>query len=253
MGAIVVTGSAGGIGGAIRLRVEAAGHEVVGVDVAESEVIADLSSASGRIDAIARIGAQVPVVDGLVVAAGIGGSTGVPSAKVARINYFGAVDLLNGLAGALMGGSLRSAVVIGSNSAGAVPVTDFELGELCLAGEEDKAASLADTLDGELVYAYTKLALIRKARRLAVECAPNARINVVAPGPVLTPLTQAALNHPTTGDAIRAFPVPLDRWGEKSEIAESVWFLLSEQSAWTTGSVLFVDGGTDALLNPDRL
>lgn len=39
MGAIVVTGSAGGIGGAIRLRVEAAGHEVVGVDVAESEVI----------------------------------------------------------------------------------------------------------------------------------------------------------------------------------------------------------------------
>ena len=235
MGAIVVTGSAGGIGGAIRLRLEAAGHEVVGVDVAESEVIADLSSASGRIDAIARI------------------STGVPSAKVARINYFGAVDLLNGLAGALMSGSLRSAVVIGSNSAGAVPVTDFELGELCLAGEEDKAASLADTLDGELVYAYTKLALIRKARRLAVEWAPNARINVVAPGPVLTPLTQAALNHPTTGDAIRAFPVPLDRWGEKSEIAESVWFLLSEQSAWTTGSVLFVDGGTDALLNPDRL
>ena len=45
----------------------------------------------------------------------------------------------------------------------------------------------------------------------------------------------------------------MDRWGEQHEIAEAVWFLLSPQSQWTTGSILFVDGGTDALLNPDRL
>ncbi len=259
MGLVAVTGSAGGIGTAIRDQIEQAGHRVLGIDVGNAEITADLASSEGRTAAVAEVlaalpkQAGLPVLDGLVVAAGIGGSTGVAPARVARINYFGAVDLLTGLKPALDLGSLRAAVVIGSNSAGAVPATDFQLGELCLAGDEIGAAALADTMDGELVYAYTKLALIRKTRRLAVEWAPNLRINVVAPGPVLTPLTQQALNHPTTGDAIRAFPIPLGRWGEKAEIAAAVGFLLSEQSAWTTGSVLFVDGGTDALLNPDRL
>jgi NAD(P)-dependent dehydrogenase (short-subunit alcohol dehydrogenase family) len=70
---------------------------------------------------------------------------------------------------------------------------------------------------------------------------------------VLTPLTEAALQHPVTGDLIRQYPIPLDRWGEKEEIAEAVWFLLSPQSSWTTGTILFVDGGTDALLNPGRI
>lgn len=56
-----------------------------------------------------------------------------------------------------------------------------------------------------------------------------------------------------TGDLIHAYPIPLDRWGEQHEIAEAVWFLLSPQSSWTTGTILFVDGGTDALLCPDRL
>ena len=55
-----------------------------------------------------------------------------------------------------------------------------------------------------------------------------------------------------TGDLIRSFPVPLDRWGEKDEIAEAVWFLLGA-ATWTTGVMLFVDGGTDALLRPDGM
>jgi NAD(P)-dependent dehydrogenase (short-subunit alcohol dehydrogenase family) len=79
------------------------------------------------------------------------------------------------------------------------------------------------------------------------------RVNAVAPGPVLTNLTRAALEHPVTGDLIRQFPVPLDRWGEPEEIAAAVWFLLSRDASWITGSVLFADGGTDALLRPDGI
>ena len=111
----------------------------------------------------------------------------------------------------------------------------------------------ADTLDGELVYAHAKLALARRVRQVAVEWAPTVRVNAVAPGPVLTPLTQAALQHPVTGDLIRAYPIPLDRWGEPEEIAAGVWFLLSAESSWITGNVLFVDGGTDALLRPNGI
>jgi NAD(P)-dependent dehydrogenase (short-subunit alcohol dehydrogenase family) len=226
----------------------------VGVDVRDAEVVADLGTADGRRAACAAVSeACSGTLDGLVVAAGIGGSTSAPPSMVARINYFGAVELLVGLRDALEGGELAAAVAIASNSATAMPVTDTTLVDRCLAGDEAGAVDAAGAMDGETVYAHAKLALARKVRRLAVEWAPGLRVNAVAPGPVLTSLTRAALEHPVTGDLIRAFPVPLDRWGEPAEIAEAVWFLLSPQSAWTTGTVLFVDGGTDALLGPDRL
>jgi NAD(P)-dependent dehydrogenase (short-subunit alcohol dehydrogenase family) len=254
MGTIAVTGSAGGIGGAIRRRIEAAGHRVVGVDQRDAEVIADLSSADGRADAVRAVRAlATDGLDGLVVAAGIGGSTNAPSSMVVRINYFGAVALLEGLHEDLVDGQLRAAVAISSNSATAVPNLDQTLVEHCLAGNEDAAAAQADGLDGELVYASGKLALARQVRRLAVQWAPAVRVNAVAPGPVLTALTKAALEHPVTGDLIRQYPVPLDRWGEPEEIAAAVWFLLSGDASWITGSVLFVDGGTDALLRADGI
>ncbi len=254
MGTIAVTGSAGGIGGAIRRRIEEAGHRVVGVDQRDAEVVADLSSAAGRADAVRAVRAlATDGLDGLVVAAGIGGSTGASSSMVVRINYFGAVALLAGLHEDLVDGQLRAAVAISSNSATAVPNPDQALVEHCLAGNEDAAAARADGLDGELVYASGKLALARQVRRFAVQWAPAVRINAVAPGPVLTALTKAALEHPVTGDLIRQYPVPLDRWGEPEEVAAAVWFLLSGDASWITGAVLFVDGGTDALLRVDRI
>lgn len=254
MGVVAVTGSAGGIGGAIRARIEQAGHRVVGIDVRDAEVIADLASAAGRTAACAdAMGAAGGSLDGLVVAAGIGGSTSAPPSTVARINYFGATQLLAGLHEELREGELRAAVAISSNSASIVPVGNEAFIEACLTDDEEQAAALADELDGETVYANGKLALARKVRRLAVEWAPEVRVNAVCPGVILTGLTAAALEHPVTGPAIRQFPVPLDRWGEPEDIAEAVWFLLSAQSKWTTGSVLFVDGGTDALLGPDRI
>jgi NAD(P)-dependent dehydrogenase (short-subunit alcohol dehydrogenase family) len=123
----------------------------------------------------------------------------------------------------------------------------------CLAGAETEAAAVAEDLDGEAVYALAKLALARAVRRFAVAWAPDVRVNAVAPGPVLTPLTEAALQHPVTGDLIRQYPIPLGRWGEPEEIAAAVWFLLSPDAAWITGNVVFVDGGTDALFRPDGI
>jgi len=250
----VVTGSAGGIGGAIRERIEAEGHDVIGVDVRDAEVHADLATVDGRraaIDEIGRIAGHA--LDGLVVAAGIGGSTGAPSSLVGRVNYFGAVTLLDGLRPLLERGDHPAAVAIASNSASAVPFDDPTLVDLLLADNEEGAAAVAAGMDGEIVYAQSKLALARAVRRRVQEWGDaGVRLNAVAPGPVLTPLTQQALDHPVTGPLIRQYPIPLGRWGEKEEIAESVWFLLAT-ATWVHGAVLYVDGGTDALLNPDRL
>jgi NAD(P)-dependent dehydrogenase (short-subunit alcohol dehydrogenase family) len=254
MSVVAVTGSAGGIGGAIRARIEAEGHAVIGVDVRDAEVQADLANAEGRaaaVDAVAR--AAGDALDGLVVAAGIGGSTGAPPSLVARVDYFGAVALLDGLRPLLERGERPAAVAIASNSATAAPMGEAALVDLLLADDEEGAAALADSLDGELVYAQSKLALARAVRRRAPDWGQaGVRLNAVAPGPVLTDLTRQALEHPVTGPLIRAYPIPLGRWGEPEEIAEAVWFLLGPGS-WVHGTVLFADGGTDALLNPDRL
>ncbi|MBV8952473.1 MAG: SDR family oxidoreductase [Actinobacteria bacterium] len=252
MGVMAVTGSAGGLGRAICERIEQAGHRVIGVDVRDAEVVADLSTPSGRDEAVRAVGAACDgVLDGLVACAGLGGTV-KPASLVARVNYFGAVGVLDGLKPCLGRGANPAAVAISSNSATAVPPGDDGLVERFLDGDEQGAAALADENDGELVYARSKLALARAVRRRVPEWGRDGiRLNAVAPGPVLTPLTQAALQHPVSGPLIKAFPVPLDRWGEPAEIAEAVWFLLGPQGSWIHGVVLFVDGGTDALIRGD--
>lgn len=103
-------------------------------------------------------------------------------------------------------------------------------------------------------YAMSKLALIRAVRgRAQAWAARGVRLNAVAPGPVQTPLLQGSLAHPVLGPLTRALPVPLGRPARPAEIAGVVTFLLGPASAYVHGSVLFADGGTDALLRPDAL
>jgi NAD(P)-dependent dehydrogenase (short-subunit alcohol dehydrogenase family) len=254
MGLFAVTGSAGGIGGAIRTRIEAEGGDVIGVDVQGQEVVADLASAEGReraADEVARLSGGA--LDGAVACAGLGGTVR-PASLVAKVNYFGAVATLDGLEPLLAKGSAPAAVAICSNSAPFGLPGDQPLVQAMLGGDEARATELADQMDGQAVYSQSKLALAWALRRRSAAWAgKRVRLNAVAPGPVLTPLTQAGLDDPVAGPLIRRFPVPLGRWGEPDEIAGAVWFLLGPESSWIHGQILFVDGGTDAMLRPDSL
>ncbi len=73
-------------------------------------------------------------------------------------------------------------------------------------------------------------------RMCAIEYAPDLRVNAVAPGPVLPPPGKGpdAIDH-------LAKLVPLQRLGDPDEVAEAVRFLI--RARYTTGQVLFVDGG----------
>jgi NAD(P)-dependent dehydrogenase (short-subunit alcohol dehydrogenase family) len=96
---------------------------------------------------------------------------------------------------------------------------------------------------GASVYAASKHAVEGLTKSAALEAAASGvRVNAVAPGPIET----AMLNR-FTGSAERKAGliagVPLQRVGVPGEIANAIVFLASGRSSFTTGQVLFVDGG----------
>jgi NAD(P)-dependent dehydrogenase (short-subunit alcohol dehydrogenase family) len=99
---------------------------------------------------------------------------------------------------------------------------------------------------GASVYSASKHAVEGLTKSAALEAAGSGvRINAVAPGP-----TGTAMLDRFTGSAERKAAlvggVPLQRVGEPDEIANAIVFLASSNSSFTTGQVLFVDGGKSA-------
>ena len=254
MGTYAISGCATGIGAAIRKRVEADGHRVIGIDLLDAEVVADLSTREGRQRAIEEtLGACEGRLDGAVLCAGVGGHIG-NNALVASVNYFGVADLLDGFFPALQKGEQSSAVVICSNSAQLMPDSvKTPLVRAMLAGDEEAARKIADEdCAGQAVYMLSKNAVGVSVRRRATEWgAAGVRINAVAPGPIDTPLLQGGLDTPGIGQAIRDFKVPVGRWGQPEEIAEVVAFMMGRHGGFVHGSIWYVDGGADAMTRSD--
>eukprot|EP00210_Caulerpa_lentillifera_P001748 g1678.t1 len=98
-------------------------------------------------------------------------------------------------------------------------------------------------MDLGVPYVISKGALHQFTICLANEWAgENIRVNCVAPGYIPTPLTYEFLEQEKTKEAISR-EVPMKRPGTVEEIANTVIFFCSKQSAYVTGQVLYVDGG----------
>ncbi len=250
---IAITGVASGIGLATRRRLEGQGARVLGIDLRDATIIADLSTKHGRSHAVAQIRElSLERLDGLLLCAGVG-PTGGPAPLIVAVNYFGAIDLLDGLRAALVAGNRPAVVAVTSNSATAVPSVREDLVACLLAGDETKARERAGEIDGTSAYVASKLALARAIRRRAPEWArAGVRLNGIAPGPIDTPLLRKDLEDPVVGPLIRDFPVPLGGFGRAEDMAAAIDFLLGPDAAFCCGSILFADGGTDALVRPDR-
>jgi NAD(P)-dependent dehydrogenase (short-subunit alcohol dehydrogenase family) len=250
----VITGSASGIGAAIRARLEKAGDKVIGIDIKDAEIIADLSTTKGRDGAVDEVKRRcADRIDRFVACAGI--STDDPSpARIASVNYFGMVDLLDGLFDYLKRGKDPAAVVISSNSAQLLAVDDAPYVLALLEHDETKARRIVEEAgDTILAYMGSKNAVARAIRRRAMAWGnAGVRLNAVAPGNTKTPQLQRGLDHPVIGDLIRALPRPLGRDAEPNEIAVVVAFLLSRDASYVHGAVYYVDGGIDAVARPDR-
>lgn len=96
-------------------------------------------------------------------------------------------------------------------------------------------------------YGAAKAAVLSLTRSLAVEWAwANVRVNTLLPGWIDTDLTEFLRQAPDGGAGVLA-RVPMQRWGQVSEIAAGAVFLASDASSFMTGQELILDGGLSAM------
>lgn len=254
-----MTGAASGMGQQAAQKLRAAGHTVIGVDLRDADVLADLSTAEGRRAAADEVLARAPGgLAGAVLAAGIGPTPGRDSAgRIFQVNYFGVVDLLVAWRAALAATGRAKVVVIGSNSTTTTPVVRRAIVRALLAGDAaraTRAARLYGPGAPTMAYAGSKIAVSHWARRSAVTeqwAGAGIRLNVLAPGAIMTPLLEKQLATPREAKAIRAFPVPVGGFGDPGQLADWMLFMLSDSADFLCGSVIFVDGGSDAYFRAD--
>lgn len=259
MGVYVVTGSASGMGRAVVDKLREGGHTVVGVDLRDAEIVADLSTGQGRRAAVDGVLAAVDGrLDGAVLAAGVGPAPGAERPRlIYEVNYRGVVELLEGWRSALAGATEAKVVVFGSNATTTTPAVPGRAIRALLAGDVDKALRAVRIFGKNapgIAYAASKIAVTRWVRRHAVTArwaGEGIRLNVLAPGAVLTPLLEQQLATPAEAEVIRRFPVPIGGFGDARDLAEWAVFMLSGSARFLCGSVLFVDGGSDAYFRAD--
>ena len=256
MAVYAVTGAASGMGWACADRLRAAGHRVLGMDLKDTVFRAYLSTPQGRSDAVrTTLELAGGRLDGAVLAAGLGPTPGKEKI-VAQVNVRGVIDLLVGWRPALVASGNSKVVVFGSNSTTTTPGVPNSAVKAFLAGDMDKGVARATRIPQTgppFTYAASKIAVTRWARRAAVTpewAGAGIRLNVLAPGAISTPLLDAQLDSPL-GKAVESFPVPLGGFGKPEEIAQWVEFMLSPAADFMTGSVVVVDGGTEAYFRPD--
>lgn len=95
-------------------------------------------------------------------------------------------------------------------------------------------------------YAASKGAILALTRSMAVDYAPDIRVNCICPGPVETAMFEEYLTRCSNQDAERERIIqslPLKRLGKPCDVANAALFLASGESAWITGATLVVDGG----------
>lgn len=97
------------------------------------------------------------------------------------------------------------------------------------------------------VYAATKAALLNMSKTLSSELLGRGiRVNAVSPGPVETPLYDKLGIPDAYRDQVNkdiTATIPFGRFGTPEEVAKAVLYLASDESRWTVGSEIIVDGG----------
>ncbi|WP_420367126.1 SDR family NAD(P)-dependent oxidoreductase [Curtobacterium sp. L1-20] len=228
---VMVTGAAGGIGGAIADAFRRAGARLILVDVvAPSTTISgdrwvegDLRSPDVVRAAVAAATEGTGRLDVLVNAAGV--QVRKPSVDLTEDDWQRLVSINVSAAYAL---SRAAAQPLARTKGSIVNISS-------------SAALVAQP--GIVPYGATKAALTQLSKGMAVELGPEGiRVNAVAPGQIRTPMTADKLSDRDV-EANLLSRIPLRRIGTAAEVADVVLFLASEQARYVTGTLIPIDGG----------
>lgn len=254
MGVYALTGSASGIGAALKKSLTAEGHSLITVDIRDADIIADLVTPEGRQAAVAAILEKAPDgLDGFVPLAGLGGGS-APDNLITSLNYFGTVELVEGLRPSLA--KKKGVVVLLSSNSAPMDVVDDGFMKALLDDDEVKARELAETIAPGTHYMQTKRAVTYWMRRNAMAYGRDGiRMNAVAPGPIETPMTKPLFESEEYAPIMQGLldATPFNRVGQPEEVASCIMFLLGPDSSYVHGSLLFVDAGFDANSRQDHI
>lgn len=252
----VITGSASGIGKATSELLTERGYRVIGVDIAGADVNVDLTTAAGREALVTEVGElSGGVVDVVVANAGLSS----PTVATAAVNYFGAVATLEGLRPLLAASASPRAVATASMASLFPP--DETLLAAFLTGDETAALARAAELaagtpqEASLIYGTSKRALALWLRRQAPTpewAGAGIALNGVAPGIVATPMTSdLTATEEAKAALLTQVPMPLNGIFDPIDVAYLIAWLASEENAHLCGQMIFIDGGSDAVIRGD--
>ena len=237
----LVTGAASGIGRATALKLAERGDQLVCTDFASAQ-LQEMKDLTGGICIAADV-TNESEVDALIAAtiAEYGRLDGVVHCAGIEETFVDARDMTLDVFEKTMRVNVTGSFLV-ARAAGRVMVPQAS-GSIVLMG------SILSTVGygGNAAYTASKGAVLQLGRALAVDWSKfGVRINVVGPGPVATPMSQASIDDPVRGAWLRE-RIPIGRPATTDDIAGVCAFLLSDEASYITGTYLPVDGGWLAL------
>lgn len=237
---VFVTGGSRGIGKAIALKYAENGYNVVINYVSENTNIDELKDEFDKYS-----------IESLIVKADVSKAEEIENAVKQAIEKFGKIDVLVNNAGITRDTLLMRMKeedfdkVIEINLKGTFLVTKSVIPYM-LKKRDGKIINLASVVGvtgnaGQCNYSASKAGIIGFTKSIAKELASrNIRANAIAPGFIDTDMTSVLSDE--VKDSINA-QIPMKRMGTAQEIANVAYFLGCEESSYTTGQVINIDGG----------